>query len=96
METFTSIKIFLIKESLLKINCKKDLGGITNHLISIWGEKSKDEISAGKDFSAKPTFSPFHLAHCISIPKFTFSKKFLKWQFQTVFLLTKESNMHPI
>lgn len=96
METFTSVQIFLIKKSLLKINCKEDLGGITNHLISIWGKKSKDEISACKVFSAKPTFSPFHLAYCISIPKFAFSKKFLKWQFQTVFLLTKERNIHPI
>lgn len=66
MEIFTSAQIFLIKESLLKINCKEDLGGITNHLISILGEKSKDEISACKIFSAKPIFSPFHLVYLYS------------------------------
>lgn len=41
MEIFASAQVFLIKESLLKINCKEDLGGITNHLISIWGKKKQ-------------------------------------------------------
>lgn len=66
-EIFTPAQIFLIKQSLLKINCKEDLGGITNHLITIWGErKKKDEISACKVFSAKPIFSSFHLVYLYS------------------------------
>lgn len=96
----TSAQIFLIKESLLKINLKVWAESQITLLAFVGKKKeSKDDISACKVFSAKPAFSPFHLLYCISSPKFTFPKKFLKWQFWTVFavfVLTKESNVHLI